>query len=240
MLHWLLGKESREGFVRRRVDAIKKSTGDAIWRYCPSKMNPADALSRGVTMKELIASRWSEGPEWLKNPDDWPQVSNESTPQELSYINKDIPVMAVHHAPSADVKNGLAKLIDVKNYSSMNKLLRVTARVERFVVNCRTVKKKKDEVDSDEKQVALKRWIKVIQLQNFNDVLEALTEGKGTYPSIVKQLRLFLDEEDIIRCNGRLDNAMIPLDTKNPILLPRVCSFTKLVIIDAHLTVFHG
>ena len=42
VLHWILGKGSPDGFVKRRVELVKKMTTGSTWYYCPSKMNPAE------------------------------------------------------------------------------------------------------------------------------------------------------------------------------------------------------
>ena len=59
------------------------------------------------------------------------------------------------------------------------------------------------------------------------------------YPAIVSQLRLILDK-GVLRCRDRLENAMIPIEMKFHILLPRQCWFTNLVILAAHLVILNG
>ena len=40
------------------------------WCHVPTKLNPADKLSRGMRVDDLAASKfWWEGPEFLKNED---------------------------------------------------------------------------------------------------------------------------------------------------------------------------
>ena len=51
---------------------------ESVWRYCPSVMNPADPLSRGISMTELIKSRWCAGPTWLRSKEEWPQTSSDT------------------------------------------------------------------------------------------------------------------------------------------------------------------
>ncbi|GFT33351.1 hypothetical protein NPIL_449931 [Nephila pilipes] len=46
-------------------------------------MNIADLLLHGCTPKQMLNSKWGEGPIWLKeNPEFWP-VSEESVDEEL-------------------------------------------------------------------------------------------------------------------------------------------------------------
>ena len=56
----------------------------------------------------------------------------------------------------------------------------------------------------------------------------------------MKDLNLFLDEKNILRCKGRLDNCnLLNFDQKNPILLPKSNHLTELLIWDAHLCCKH-
>jgi hypothetical protein len=55
----------------------------------------------------------------------------------------------------------------------------------------------------------------------------------------VKQLNLFFDDDQIIRCEGRIGNSTMPDDAKRPILLPPKHHFTKLIIRECHELVHH-
>ena len=54
------------------------------WRWTPTDSQPADLGSRGLTAKELAASRlWKKGPEFLtKGPDSWPEQPEHSSVEE--------------------------------------------------------------------------------------------------------------------------------------------------------------
>ena len=64
-------------------------------------------------------------------------------------------------------------------------------------------------------------------------------KGDSKYEHLVHQLGLFIDERGIIHSRGRLQNSMLPYETKSPMLLPRNNHFTKLVIEDCHSRVLH-
>ncbi|GFU01329.1 integrase_H2C2 domain-containing protein, partial [Nephila pilipes] len=49
-------------------------------------MNIADLLSRGCTPKQMLNSKWWEGPIWLKeNPESWPVSEVSSQPSEVDF-----------------------------------------------------------------------------------------------------------------------------------------------------------
>ena len=56
--------------------------------------------------------------------------------------------------------------------------------------------------------------------------------------NLVTQLKLFLDN-GLIRCRGRIDEANVPWEAKNPILLPSGSHLTDLFILDGHERVGH-
>ena len=57
---------------------------------------------------------------------------------------------------------------------------------------------------------------------------------------LVRQLRLFLDKNGLLRCGGRIHNAPLSDSAKFPCLLPSHHHFTVLIIKNAHSTQFHS
>ena len=53
-------------------------------------------------------------------------------------------------------------------------------------------------------------------------------------------LGLKIDEDSILRCHGKFDNADIPEETKAPIYLPRKNYWTKLLVKEFHQKLFHA
>ena len=53
------------------------------------------------------------------------------------------------------------------------------------------------------------------------------------------QFQLYLDEQEIWRCWGRLGNTDLPFNTRHPILLPKTHRFTELLL-RSHLRVLHS
>ena len=86
-------------FVSNRVKEIRDISESKQWRHIPGPQNPADLPSRGCTVNQLLASRWWEGPEWLKeNRENWPTAQDSSGNEaEINSELKSQPKLKVPH-----------------------------------------------------------------------------------------------------------------------------------------------
>ncbi|GFV84848.1 integrase catalytic domain-containing protein [Trichonephila clavipes] len=66
--HWIQGEPFRfKPFVKNRIEEIQKLIEPSKWHHCPGKENPADIISRGISVRELKDSElWWHGPPWLQ------------------------------------------------------------------------------------------------------------------------------------------------------------------------------
>ena len=142
---------------------------------------------------------------------------------------------AVTHSlltPKSSPSANLEQLISCKNYSTLPRLLRVTAYVIHFV---RLLKQKggpiSPSLELEEIGEAERQWI--IQSQTL------LTEEKSFF-EWKKQFGLFLDQAGIWRCGGRLGNAELQYDTKHPVFLSKHHHLAVLIVRSAHEKVFHN
>ncbi|CAC5383438.1 unnamed protein product [Mytilus coruscus] len=133
---------------------------------------------------------------------------------------------------------GLHQIINIDQFSSYQKLLRVSAYVLRFIQNCRKDKHSGMLTVSDIQNMSI-MLIRNSQHRNYAEIMKDLKE-KQTKNSLVKQLKLYLDHENIIRCGGgRINNANTLESAKFPVLLPSKDKLTDLIIKDAHTRNFH-
>jgi len=74
VLFWVREQSRRyKTFVANRIGTIQTLTQADQWQYVPTKENPADLLSRGVSAKELTERElWWHGPTFLKTTENWP------------------------------------------------------------------------------------------------------------------------------------------------------------------------
>ena len=257
VLYWIRNKKSWRQYVSNRVNEIKRYSMPEEWNHCPGLLNPADMPSRGLTGAELGENQvWWNGPEFLFLPkSDWPNSHElDDTREAESELIKEAPVIlhtfAITGGRTTPYK--LQHIIDCNRFSLLNKLLRTTAYVIRFVkkllnkINPRSHLTSQCEVDSsslptvEEINEAEEYWIKSIQGESFIAEIRYLTTDKpvGT-PVRINQFGLFL-EQGVLKCRGRLNNSTLALSSKNPILLPHSHPFVKLLILQYHARVNHS
>lgn len=131
----------------------------------------------------------------------------------------------------------------MERYSSLIKLLRVTAYVFRFVKKCRNLKSndRKTWLTTLELKDFLHFWIKNDQHRNFHEEIAALHQKRHLPKgSIILNLNPILDNNGILRVGGRLRYSDLPYQEKHPIIVPRKGHLVNLLIDRAHLQTLHG
>ena len=117
-----------------RVQEIHESTNPASWNFCLGEQNPADIPSRGMTARELVTEdKWWKGPEFLHNDEEeWPRKDNAFSENEnaMKETVKN-PATITHVLVSGEQvrQTGLHEIIDANHYSTLTKLLQITAYV---------------------------------------------------------------------------------------------------------------
>ena len=97
VLWWIWGMSRKfNPSVAYRAGEIQSLTQPAQWRYAPSKKNPADLVSRGLSIDQLNkSSQWLSGPEFLKKSlKNWPMPKFETPTNEKKEIKKSVVFMS--------------------------------------------------------------------------------------------------------------------------------------------------
>ena len=235
-LYWICGKDKEwKPFVQNRVREIRRNVHPNLWNHCPGKTNPADLPSRGLNILELTVSQlWRVGPEWLCL--DIPVSSDtESTPMpeqclpELKASSK-----LSHNLLAIERRPDVGGVISCADFSSLQRLLRVTAYVLRAVNSF-----KAKNSDSNLPTILTPQEISTAEGHWITHAQKELVLQKD-FDTLRCQFGLFLDDKGLWRCGSRLQNASIPFTAKHPVLLPRKHHFTALVVCDAHQRVSHN
>ena len=214
-----------------------------VWHHVRGMENPADLVSRGTSPITLMSSTlWWKGPLWLQGL----QETSETVrlPEQIDPSLECLREMKVHSRHQTEetailvVKGsaqvGISEAIRCEDYSNVFKLLRVTAYVLRFVRNLKA-RFNRDVIvgplTKEELVVSEVLWLREMQASLQSDV-------KFTQQCI--QLGVVKDENEVMRCKGRLGNSPLQPSAKYPIWLPAKHHITRLIIRNCHQRVMHN
>lgn len=252
VLYWVRGCSRHfKPFVANRVGEIQAATDPEQWTYVPTKLNPADLLSRGLSVTDLAGdTKWWNGPEYLcQPPEDWPVNKVDKpqlpSPEVKKQYHETCHFQSDQVKPQDKVLSDGTNMLQPNRFSSWSKLVRLTARVMRFVYNCCNPKELRQAgrcLLPEELKDAEIHHIKQAQAECFSEEIKALKKGKPL-PKASKLLSLnpFIDDEGVLRSSSRLEySSSLPWESKYPIILPRKHVVTSLIIQDMHVNCLHG
>ncbi|XP_029162483.1 uncharacterized protein LOC114934042 [Nylanderia fulva] len=238
-LGWIRGHPSSwVTYVANRVSEIQTLIPDAHWHHVPGRENPADCAFRGLYSNELVDHPlWWQGPAWLtEESGPWTTNSEEMSAEDLPERR-----VRTHVAAVAELKPESELLL---RYSSLKRLLRITAWCRRWLLIHRQLRHAQNQpgvISSDELTEARFSWVRLIQAKIFTDEIRRLQNGTPL-PSrnSLQKLNPFLDSEGLLRVGGRLRHANLQYDATHPPILPGESTFTLLVVDDHHQRTLHG
>ncbi|XP_035226676.1 uncharacterized protein LOC118199008 [Stegodyphus dumicola] len=138
-LHWIRKSPNVwKPFVGNRVAEIQAICNANQWYHCSSKENPADLLSRGERAETIISSPlWQNGPSWLIQPENlWPKrPSMEENEEEISVEKRKTHNVLQAVINNKDSEQSYNSLLDLNQFSKLNKVYRITAWIYRFINN---------------------------------------------------------------------------------------------------------
>ena len=134
-LFWIQGVEkSWKPFVQNLISEIRKLLPPDHWVHCSGRENTTDIPSRGLMAQELASSQlhvWMNGPDCLKDS----KFTSSSEPQmhEERRVEMKIDKTEVAHGLlAARETSGIEQLLRCEDFSSLRRLLSVTAYVLKF------------------------------------------------------------------------------------------------------------
>ena len=220
VLYWIQSRSRvYKVFIANRISIIQSLTNPSAWRYVSTDINPADLASRGCGVEVLSDSNlWWNGPLFLAQPDDqWPANraeesnagANEKRTQKDRTDSNIFSGLQTLFATSAS-ESPIVWRLDPHRFSSWLQLKRVTAWVLRFVQNCQlpSAQRVTGELTLHELTESEERILKSVQEAEFSTELNALQKRKQVPKSSnLLPLTPTLDENGLVRCQGRLDQA---------------------------------
>jgi len=243
-LCWLKGKsKSWKPWVENRVVNIRKVVDCDDWSYIPGKDNPADIPTRVCEINDF--DRWFKGPEFLRSREgccgELFDVEARSKDADVLVEAKKFKNVTTTTVTMEEIKD-VSKVIDIKRFGSFNKLIGTTAYVLRFINKLKarviqehgvTVDEQQEEdiVTAEEREAAEMLWIKAEQ----NTI-----RCSPQFEKLCKSLKLFEDDNGMLRLQGRFGSTNLEPDVKYPMLFSGKGSyFTELFVRHCHEQVLH-
>ncbi|XP_075150527.1 uncharacterized protein LOC142224630 [Haematobia irritans] len=225
---------SWETYVANRTSKIHTLVPKAQWRHVPTHDNPADIGTRGCRPQDLCNNLlWWNGPSWIANPPDtWPKRSPVTTPETAKKVQ-------TLHA-------SLEHWDILDRFSSYTKALRVLSYVFRFYdstyrrnfrnVSYSTVCLTHKEIAFVKRRLIIlsqKRYFK----QEYDAILLSIPIPKE---SSLRHVNPFIDQEGILRVNGRLSHSSLPYSESHPIILSGNSRLCYLYLVHLHGFLVHA
>ncbi|XP_055634322.1 uncharacterized protein LOC129774583 [Toxorhynchites rutilus septentrionalis] len=246
VLYWLRAPPSNwKVFTSNRIAEVQRLTKGSEWRHVPTEHNPANRISRGIRPSQLREDiLWWYGPQFLKHPVTcWPEALPNSTPSRISEVNSE--ARQIVALSCLEVDDSI-----ISKFSDLGKLLRTVAWCKRFSYNIRREAKERTigRLTPAEIEGALKSLIRLAQVTTFSSEINQLTTKNQDFKrdvvsdskSPLKNLNIFLNDNGLLRLDGRLANMDGSYDTKFPLLLPAKHHLSWLIARSLHLRTAHS
>ena len=246
VLHWVsrLAK-TWTTFVANRVSAIQAVLPRSRWKHVPSADNPADLASRGCKAMQLSQTElWWTGPKWLaETSEKWPHssIDNDVT-DDLPEKRVKLQTLVVSITFNYQTRNELSKLVHVRAYSSLKKLIRILAYVLHFIKRVRKEGESDDLIQPENLKEAKFLLIRLDQPEYFSDELAVLRKDEPLERrSKLHSLAPFLDRDyNVIRVGGRLAQSPYNEGKKFPLLISKDSPLALLLVHHYHEVALHG
>lgn len=257
VLQWLLKPSNGlKIFVGNRIEEIQRISEEfeVKWNWVIGKDNPADLISRGLTILELHNEpKWWHGPKWLNQVEsDWPQqptfsgkisldtrALNEIIKEEKKVHLVNVNLDELERGKWFRYKGKQENFSILDTYSDWKKLLNVTATVCRAAHKFETLKNKKiGNISNEFRTLATNYLIRLDQNRSFPVEINAAKTGNRT---LLAKLVLVWDTDDqFLRIDGRVRSSNLSRDEQFPIVLNKNSKLAELLMRDAHLVAYEN
>ncbi|XP_017494215.1 PREDICTED: uncharacterized protein LOC108382340 [Rhagoletis zephyria] len=196
--------------ISLRVNKMRKLVPQAVYRHVGTKQNPADLISRGCTMTELMKNK-----QWFR-PD---------LPSTDTLFEKEITTM-------------INSLATIPNSCTCSRVATYGQAVSSWRRIARWIQSAVSDERKSVPAVALGKnlLIRYIQRQHFLEEINSLTQSKPLdRSSVLRNSKCFVDKDGILRLRTRMKSGVnLSLDQVNPVILPSRCHLTELLVNYEH------
>ena len=191
-------------YVSRRLAIIAKESTSEQWRFVPTDLNPADALSRGLSACELSEhTLWFDGPEYGSLEKAQPPTVRTLVVQSTSVV---------------DPLRLDSKLLDME-YDKLIRFLTSYYRLMDQQVSLAHRENEGQEEKASLDQLATASAWRLYQRVAFPVEIKCL-QSNQPFPrdSKLAKLNVFLDKRGVMRLNRRLEHAPLDYEARYPII----------------------
>ena len=189
VLKYIANNETRfKTFVANRLAIIHDGSRLHQWKYVPTKQNPSDCASRGMSGKTLKESKfWSSGPDFLwQSEDNWTEQPVMTSLVDDSEVKRECKSNVIDVVTSASFTDEVEK-----RFSSWHRLKRCVAWILRYIGTlleaCRSRKEGRKMkltyspfITVEEMEKAETEILRHIQSQHFSKEIEILGKPGST------------------------------------------------------------
>ncbi len=235
VLCWLNETRDLKTFVANRVAQNHQETRLGPWKHVLSALNPANAITRGLAVKQLQEqSLWWHGPQFITlNPDQWPKSFAVPTPDTFREFKQKRAPFAEDIIPSyclAAVAGSPAhgeSILTPKVTGTWHKLIRVMAYVLRIL---RKDPRKSLVLEPNELQCTREVQFRLAQKE----------DGMKLSDKELQTLNLGVHADGLIRAHGCLAHVKkLTKPARHPIIIKGSSLWATLFICHVHGKVFH-
>ncbi|BES96686.1 Retrotransposon protein [Nesidiocoris tenuis] len=220
VLAWLRRETTWGIFVTNRVNEIRYLTDVNCWRHIPGTSNPADLLSRGCSPKQLLLSKWWEGPAWLKlTPSKWPTSIPTENEEEITRECRKSVVTAVN-----TVEGNICSTL-IEKFSSYKKIVSILG----WIFHWKNKERRPGLLSPSEIDRGEKSLLRFLQSESLN----------GIHDKKLKRLKPILDNDGILRVKTKIMNRDDSEFFKSPIILPSDHPLVRKLVEHTHKNNHH-
>lgn len=239
VLYWVSNTTTEQPrFINNRIREIREATHVKMG-YVNTLDNPADIATRGVRPAELQdMHKWWIGPSWLKKDESsWPQwvpsdkATSEEPDEENGELNADVSNAESQELTAVSVhqENRVPwKIIEEKRFSKWHRMVNATAYALRFL---KKIAKERSCFHSLN-NISTDGPLTAADSETASKLLIRQAQSEENCEKEQKRWELYDDDENIVRCGGRIP--------KDLIYLPRQSHITALLVMKIHDQLAHS
>ncbi|XP_052406346.1 uncharacterized protein LOC127952103 [Carassius gibelio] len=231
-------------YVHNRIQRIRQSPCSGLWKYVPTHLNPADIGSRTVTSDLLSSTTWLKGPAFLHEA----SLHSPEIQEAYDLIDPDAD-SEVRPQVVASFTRVTKDVIHPQRFERFSKFSTLLTAVARLIHVARSFAHSiQDECQgwhvcrpTEEELLKAKVCIvKSVQNEYYSEELKCINSGSNLPPnSSLWKLHPILDQNQLLRVGGRIEQSDLSMDEVHPIIIPGRHHLATLIVSHYHDAVKH-